>query len=554
MAGVFKSLERSDVRLTPFRAYKLISLSGSNQLVDYIYEADYNPFSYYLNYDPLQDTFDLGNNPILAAEPTTSNGQYQRVVHRSLDHLYYRDFYSNTRAAFGGGNINYQYRYLEDKAKAISFSQTKFGEQILQGSVKVYVTYSVDSNNYLLEDDIYGNLHPSGGIESIYGTVVSGSISRQIIGEWPSDNVYKYLGEGVVNFNSDSNRGLFQHESRHTNLRAVNYTSSTFPGVEDMIGVSFRFSSSLNSKIEAGNFLSQDYHNQFSFNNGDFSICALIRPEANSTTAAGNVIITKAGPNHRLQIDLNGNLFTESIDRKTPYDLYYSASRVVFERNALYQKVRVVSSTISLNEFTHIAAIKTGSTLQLWIDGVLDQTATDVSAPSDCVNYSNIYIGNSYDSTRGFNGSIDNIKLYKGALTAADVALSYHTHNVGNVIVGNVFYTNGMVVLSSINSRYMKITQADVRGTQTIHETEILCTVSPGEYNRSMNRTLQQYNSTTNQFEFKDFATGSAFRPFVTTIGLYNDFHQLVAIGKLSTPIQLPTNIDTTFVIKFDRW
>jgi hypothetical protein len=190
----------------------------------------------------------------------------------------------------------------------------------------------------------------------------------------------------------------------------------------------------------------------------------------------------------------------------------------------------------------------------LWINGTLDQTATDLSNPSDCVNYSNIYIGNSYDSTRGFTGAIDNIKLYKGALTAADVALSYNTNNVGNVVVGNVFYNNGMVVLSSINSRYMKITQADIRGTQTIYENEILCTVNAGEFNRSMNRTLQQYNSETNQFVFKDFATGSAFRPFVTTIGLYNDFHQLVAVGKLSTPIQLPTNLDTTFVIRFDRW
>jgi hypothetical protein len=328
MAGVFKSLEKSDVRLTPFKAYKLVSLITSDELANHIYEADYNPFSYYLNYDPLQDTFDLGNTPILATEPTTSNGQYQRVVHRSLDHLYYRDFYFNNKASFGGGNINYQYRYLEDKAKAISFPQTKFGEEILQGSVKVYVTYSVDSSNYVLVDDIYGNLYPSGGIQSVnnsgLGPVVSGSVSRQVIGEWPSDDVYKYLGGGVVSFNAEFNKGLFQHESRHKNLVAVNYTSSTFPRTEDMIGVSFRFSSSLGSRIEAGNFFSQDYHNEFSFNNGNFSICALIRPEANSTTAAGNVIIPKAGPNHRLQIDLNGNLFTESIDRKTPYDLYYS--------------------------------------------------------------------------------------------------------------------------------------------------------------------------------------------------------------------------------------
>lgn len=555
MAGVFKSLDKSDVRLTAFRAHKLISLSGSGDLSSLIYEADYNPRSHYTYPDPLQDSFDLGNTVLTQNEPTTSNGQYKRVVHRSLDHLYYRDFYTNTRATFGGGNINYQQRFLEDKATIISIPQSKFGEQILQGSVKIYVTYSVDSNNYTLVDDDYGNLYPSGGIESVFGQVISGSISNQLIGEWPSEAVYKYVTEGTVNFESTFNKGFYSCRSKHSGLTAIQPTSSGFPDVEDMVGACFRFNPSLNSKIEAGDFESTDYNYSYNFTNGDFTITALIKPEAASTSPSGSVIITKAGPSHRLQIDINGNLFTESIERKTPYNLYYSASRIVFERDALYEKVRLVStSTVALNQFHHIAAIKTGSNLQLWINGTAAGTATDVSNPADCSNFSNIYIGNSYNNARGFSGLIDSVKVYKGAFTPADVALSRHSLNVGNTFVGNAFYTNGMLVLTSNNSRYMKVTQVDVRATQTIYETEISCTVGPGEFNRSVNRSLQVYNPETNQFDFKPFATGSDFRPYVTTIGLYNEFHQLVAIGKLSTPIQLPTNVDTTFIVRYDKW
>ena len=77
MAGVFKSLDRSDVRITPFRTYKLWSdvivnnLSGS---VYTIYKADYNPKSNYLREDPLKDTFDQLNSTFEASEPTTVTG------------------------------------------------------------------------------------------------------------------------------------------------------------------------------------------------------------------------------------------------------------------------------------------------------------------------------------------------------------------------------------------------------------------------------------------------------------------------------------------------
>ena len=51
---------------------------------------------------------------------------------------------------------------------------------------------------------------------------------------------------------------------------------------------------------------------------------------------------------------------------------------------------------------------------------------------------------------------------------------------------------------------------------------------------------------------YSNFATGSYFSPYVTTIGLYNEAFQLVAVGKLAQPIPISLYVDTTFVINFD--
>jgi hypothetical protein len=69
----------------------------------------------------------------------------------------------------------------------------------------------------------------------------------------------------------------------------------------------------------------------------------------------------------------------------------------------------------------------------------------------------------------------------------------------------------------------------------------------------SCNPTTQEYNSDYNDFTYRPFVTSSYFKPYITSIGLYDDYGRLLAIGKLSTPIQTPNNTDTTFVVKFDR-
>jgi hypothetical protein len=189
----------------------------------------------------------------------------------------------------------------------------------------------------------------------------------------------------------------------------------------------------------------------------------------------------------------------------------------------------------------------------MYIDNVLQTTSSDVPITTGCSNKSNIYIGNSFENTRGFDGVVDNLKIYAGAMSDVDRELSYNTLGRASVVVGNVFYNQGMMVLGSILSRYMDITNVTARGTHTIWEKEIACTVGAGDFNRSNNPTLQEYNPASNQYVFRPFTTGSDFKPYVTAIGLYDEYGDMLAVAKLGFPLKLPTNVDTTFIVRYDK-
>jgi hypothetical protein len=97
-----------------------------------------------------------------------------------------------------------------------------------------------------------------------------------------------------------------------------------------------------------------------------------------------------------------------------------------------------------------------------------------------------------------------------------------------------------------------------------IYEQNVICHVKDNEFNLSYNPTLLQNNIfNSNTFisqslnsplpQVKNFATASYFEPYVTTIGLYNETNELLAVAKLAQPIQLSQNTDMTFVIKYDK-
>ena len=49
--------------------------------------------------------------------------------------------------------------------------------------------------------------------------------------------------------------------------------------------------------------------------------------------------------------------------------------------------------------------------------------------------------------------------------------------------------------------------------------------------------------------QYEGFVTHSEFRPYITTVGLYNDSDELMEIGKTTKPIKLSNDVTTTIVV-----
>ena len=594
MASIFRSLDKSDIRITPFRTYKqwddtiVNNTSGS---VYKIYKAAYDGNTDYLNANNLLDTYDQ-NNPVLDDEVKTTDGYAQRIIHRSIDHLYYKYFYTNNKASFGGGNINKQTRQLGSRAVVISMPQQKFGESIASDTLLITSSRYIraqsgpySGSNLIITcsfaDDRFGNILLVGSssgsntnLNTPYNTlnlVGYPTLSLKPVYQWPINDLYRYVDATTVKITSSFDFGNWELQSRYSNIQVVKLTGSTTPYLQDVdyLDYSPHFTASANSVSELVGVIDDSYNQKYNFENGDFSISMLVRPTQKPTNASGSCLLAKHGYIEVPRIDLNGNPYTVPVPNKMPYKLSYTSESCklqFFRSDGINQFSLTSSISMSVNTLYHIVAMKSGSQAVLYVNSPLDNTlghamsgsivsasitVSDKTSRNDC----NIYIGNNYLTNEGFNGTIDNLKIFKGTLTEFDINYLYQTVGKGDLQVGNIFYNHGMMVITNpadvgISSSIKTIS---TNGTHTIWETEYSCTVPAGTYNMSTNRTLQEYSPEYNDYIYRSFVTSSDFKPYVTTIGLYNDRGYLLAVGKLSTPIQMPSNMDTTFIVRYDK-
>jgi hypothetical protein len=141
---------------------------------------------------------------------------------------------------------------------------------------------------------------------------------------------------------------------------------------------------------------------------------------------------------------------------------------------------------------------------------------------------------------------------------------------------GNIVYQHGLAVLTKDNLSGGDVYGTGVYGTSvyggssnafieniitsnnvtcsfsssyTLYETQFKCTFDPSEFNFSLNPSLIS-GSTGNVY---DFVTGSYFNPYITTVGLYNENQDLIAVGKLAKPLPSNNVTDTSIIINIDR-
>jgi hypothetical protein len=125
----------------------------------------------------------------------------------------------------------------------------------------------------------------------------------------------------------------------------------------------------------------------------------------------------------------------------------------------------------------------------------------------------------------------------------------------GSSKVGDIIYEHGMVIFTDNNLNLNSIINdysltVSFQSTVTIYETQYKCTIRQNEFNFSQNPTL--ISGSSNSGVLYDFATGSYFDPYITTIGLYNNNQELLAVAKLAQPLPISSVTDTNILVNLD--
>ena len=160
----------------------------------------------------------------------------------------------------------------------------------------------------------------------------------------------------------------------------------------------------------------------------------------------------------------------------------------------------------------------------------------------------------------------------EGNLISSSISSSGGDTNT-SLVVGQIFYSQGIAILttgsnnSQILSGFAKYSGA-VQGASpvldnirfqfssslTIFEQQYKCTILENEFGYSTNPSLLANGGGTGSLnvEYYPFVTASYFTPYVTSVGLYNENTELVAVGKLLFPVPISQFTDTTIVVNFD--
>ena len=241
-----------------------------------------------------------------------------------------------------------------------------------------------------------------------------------------------------------------------------------------------------------------------------------------------------------------------------PFEIYATSNKIYFSRTD-GDITTTINGTFTLGSMTHFTCRVKDGTMAIFKNAVSLATGADKTI-KQTQNKANLYIGNKGGKTNKLSGSMSQINIYNVALTDTQVLNNYSSSN-GSPYIGNVFYQTGISTithpgyLNALNSNVTddegEMYQYKFQGSHLIYENEYQCTVEEHEFNDTLNTTARKRISSQEQ-ELAGFVTSSNFKPYVTTIGLYNENNDLLVVGKLGQPIRTSNETDTTFVVRWD--
>jgi hypothetical protein len=499
--SVFKKIDTTDVQINPFQSYKTWTIySGS--LTSSI--------------TPLQGVYtDVNFLPALGSTLTFNDaanidGSLQSVTYFSINHLFYK-YKDQPYNTFGPTNLNRTKKFLYESASIFSIPINKIGQGIKPASFSF--TSSV-SGSFI--SDRYGNI-----VDTAFNT------SSLVAG-------YKFY-EGFNEY-FDSSR-ITHNISNVTFIPGVPTTT----GQQRSIGLAAKFTGSSYIDTSLDGYYDRDHNYAISF----------FISSSNSGTS-NQLILTKA---------------SSSLSPVYPFKIELSGSKqIVFSAAGATDFVaQITSSAFVSSSWTHIVCQKSGSNLQMYVNGNLHASVFNTllgvynspyTSSARIDNKDFLKIGG-YDSTSlNLNGLLDEIRIYNKTLTSTEIGYLGNRAEGGSFLqtnhVGNVFEKQGLVVFSSPDYRFQNLINtpftASYKSTVSIYEMSVVTKLDASDFNMSTNLTLTRDDDST----YYPFVSSSVFAPYITTIGLYNDAGQLLAIGKLAQPIKKRSDVDMNFLIRLD--
>ena len=532
------------------------------------------------------------NDTNIALEPTTTNNYYKREIFDSIYHIYYTDPESATFSS-DPEYFKEQTRDLNRDILAVSIPSKIFGERLKEGSV------TMSNSSTTIYDDGIGNLIDNsisdasgfkGFSKDDYHIKMDCNDGWKLQnGNLASDSTFKT--ESNVNLIDISNG---PYEPFGTNV-SFEYIDSGMYGISGSSAVvlhgSQSFKENTDSFIEIKR--SKELGNTHRAWDTDWSLSLRLKmPASQSLTSSYwggfGTALKRSERNHGYNVIATSRGKHWS---NTPWELQVYNRSHAKKGHLRFQRgkggtLSSITSSAALNDNNwHDIVIQcvTGS-MQLYVDGTIQDSITDPIANVKVNSGDNIHIGarpygkkqrarvsefsavsvsnrNNIIRYKEFNenyifpfkGSIDRFRLFNKGLSTAEVE-SLYNYKRDSKIVGNVFYNHGMIVLTdlsgSYNSLYSDYT-LKFKGTKDVTVHNYRCIVEDGEFNVSLNPTCRK-NNDINHHKLQGFASGSEFAPYISTIGLYNDKHELLAIGKLAYPVRSPKEIDIIFNVQFD--
>lgn len=148
-----------------------------------------------------------------------------------------------------------------------------------------------------------------------------------------------------------------------------------------------------------------------------------------------------------------------------------------------------------------------------------------------------------------------------GSITIESASVLVSDDGVGNLydgttFVGNAFYPQGLIVITSANYQTLVSSGSEFvlnyKSTVTINERSVLFNIVPSEFNMTFNPSATNPTSSLPDYPYQGFVTSESFSPYITTIGLYDDNFNLLAVAKFAKPLKKSTDIPMSIAVRWD--